>query len=123
MPLLIAACPSFEKPWDEYRSQPEFEEALVYVHLGEYARHLVTLWREGRQAELHRAFAVVEQLHVEGDGYVQEAATIGLLEDLQSSAGHDRIDPDVFRPFLGPQSTYWWDALNRFWSGESPRVM
>ncbi len=122
MPLLLAECPSFQQPWEAYRAEPSFDDALLYVHLGEFARHLIRHWQEGRTPELARALALVERLHVEGDDYVREAATIGLLEDLQNNAGHDQIDPDVFRPFLGPRSAHWWDALNRFWSGESPRV-
>ena len=122
MPLLMTACPSFAVPWEAYRAEPSFDDELLYVHLGEFARHLVTLWREGQTSELTLAFEAVERLHVEGDDYVREAATIGILEDVQNNAGRERIDPEVFRPFLGTRSAQWWEGLNRFWSGESPRV-
>jgi hypothetical protein len=121
-PTLLAACPSFEVPWATYRADSHFDSGLVYLHLGEFARHLIALWQAERVAELTHAFGAVEQLHVGGDDFVREAATIGLLEALQNNAEHSGLDPEVFRRFLGPESARWWGALNRFWAGESPRV-
>ena len=122
MPMLLAACPSFGTPWEAYSAEPEYEVGLVYLHLGEFARHLVALWRTAQTAEFPRVFDAVERLHVEGDDYVQEAATIGLLEGLQNNAEYAGIDPEVFRPYLRPESSRWWVALNRFWAGEIPYV-
>jgi hypothetical protein len=58
----------------------------------------------------------VEQWHVSGDTYVKEAATVGLLEDLQNTNLHEGTDPDAFRKFLGPESERWWSKVVRFWS-------
>ncbi len=122
MPLLLAASPSFEQRWKSHVAEPSYEPGLLYVDLSEYALHALDLKRTGAEAELRNAFEVIERLHVDGDDYVREAATIGFLEDLQNLAEQEGTDPKVFAPYLGPQSRYWWTSLSKFWSGESPRV-
>jgi hypothetical protein len=64
---------------------------------------------------LVRAFAVVERWHLEGDAYVREAATIGLLEDLQNDSLHAETVPKQFEVFLLPESRKWWDKVEEFW--------
>lgn len=66
---------------------------------------------QGKTETFPKIFEVVEQWHIEGDSYVQEAATIGFLEALQNI----NTEPEHFRQFLGPESEKWWDKLNRFW--------
>jgi hypothetical protein len=122
MPLLLQASPSFGPAWESYTREASYEPGLLYIDLGEFARHLIELWRLGNAQELKPAFAVAERLHLEGDDYVKEAVTIGLLEDLQNNARHERVDAEVFRPMLGPESVRWWDGLNRFWSTKNPNV-
>lgn len=80
MPRLLAASPSFAAKWAAYRAEPSYEPGLLYVDLGEFARHLLDLHRHGHFAELAAAFVEIERLHVEGDDFVREAATIGLLD-------------------------------------------
>jgi hypothetical protein len=65
---------------------------------------------------LSRVFAVVERWHVEGDSYVREAATIGLLEDLQNENLHSSTVPKDFEVFLGPESLKWWRKVERLWA-------
>ena len=45
-----------------------------------------------------------------------------LLEACPSFRESPRRDPERFREHLGPESTKWWDELNRFWDGKSPYV-
>ena len=80
MPMLLAACPSFEDRWQEHLDWWEGEEAGLYNDLARFAHHLVELEKQGTTREFAEVFHVVERLHVEGDHYVKEAATIGLLE-------------------------------------------
>ena len=118
-----AACPSYADRWNQYRSESHFEASLLYVHLGDFARHIVALLSAGDVGELAAVCAVIERLHLEGDAYVQEAATIGLLEGIQNVASHDEtgLDPVVER--LGPVSRSWWRGLEKFCSGEAPAVL
>ena len=122
LPLLIEACPSFLPIWQEMEAERGQDEPLVYVQLGGFARHLVELQIQGQTAEFEDVFEVIERLHVEGDDYVQNAATIGLLEDIQNIAGNRKMDREVFFTYLKPVSAVWWQSLNRFWSGESTQV-
>jgi hypothetical protein len=122
MPMLLAACPSFGSAWDAYCAEDMYEAGLLYIDLGEFARHVIALWQAGQTEELAPVFDAIERLHLEGDDFVREAATIGFLEDLQNNAEHAAIDPEVFRPYLGSESVRWWAALHRFWAGEIPSV-
>jgi len=91
VPMLLAAVPSFTDLWRELEHDPihldeESGARLHYSDAGEFTRHLVVLQRLGATEELQRAFAVIEALHVNGDEYVQELATIGYLEGIQTAA-------------------------------------
>jgi hypothetical protein len=115
MPLLLEACPSFEGKWKQHRLWWGDEEPLLYVDLGEFVLHLVELYAGHKTDELPHVFDVVERLHIEGDAYVREAATIGLLEEIQTVSQNKGIDPRSFLQYLKPESLRWWDKLNDFW--------
>ncbi len=120
MPLLISACPSFREIWDN-ELDPEDKE-LVYICLSAFARHLLTLHRQGARDEFPVVAEMIEKLHIEGDKYVREAATIGLLEGIQNVWSNEDVDPEEFTSFLLPESKRWWRQLNDFWSGRIPFV-
>jgi hypothetical protein len=118
LPLVLEPCPSFRAKWeafqDEWREQAN--DLPLYLVLADLAQHLVGMLERGDTAALPAIFGVVERWHAEGDSYVQEAATIGLLEDLQNLNYHKKgTDPEQFRPYLGPESARCWDNLCRFW--------
>lgn len=112
MSMLLAACPSFLERWKAYLAEPDYEANLLYIDLGELAHHVLELAIGGATAEFPALFAVVERLHVEGDAFVKEAATIGLLEDIQNIAGHDGIDTDAIEAALLPVSAKAWEQLS-----------
>jgi hypothetical protein len=119
--LLLQACPSFQSEWDKHLAEHD-EEILYYIVLSGFARHLLELHQK-KEVETFPAVAqVIERLHIEGDGYVQEAATIGLLEGIQNSWGNNHVDPELFFPYLLPVSGKWLRSLNDFWSGKSKFV-
>ena len=121
MPLLLEACPSFTEKWEEHRAFYE-DEDLLYVDLGEFAHHLVELHKTNQTDEFPAVFDVIERLHLEGDDYVKEAATIGMLEGIQNVAGNLEVDPEVFAPYLKSESAKRWRQLNDFWDGKIPYV-
>jgi hypothetical protein len=120
--VLLEACPSFRARWAVYVADPAYDESLLYVHLGEFALHVVELLTSRSTGEFAAVFDAAERLHVEGDSFVKEAATIGLLEGLQNAAGHAGLDPGAFVPYLRPESARWWAELNGFWAGDLPHV-
>jgi hypothetical protein len=115
MPMLLTACPSFAQPWQAYVEGPGYEDDLLYLHLNEFASHVVGLLKEGQTTELDAVFAVVETLHKDGDRSVCEAATIGILEGVQNIAESSGFDAESFVPYLGKESASWWRRLKDFW--------
>jgi len=114
MPLLMEACPSYRTPLED--------QDLLYVALGAFARHLLQLQQQSRAQEFPTVARAIERLHVEGDHYVREAATIGLLEGIQNVWGNEGTDPERFVRHLHPVSAKWWQSLNDFWNGKSKFV-
>jgi len=117
MDSMLEACPSFRPAWhaflQEWRSD---EDKPLYLALGDLARHLIAMLAARDTAGLVAAFDVVERWHLEGDGYVREAATVGLLEDLQNENLHATTAPADLERFLRPESLKWWRKVDRFWS-------
>ena len=77
VPLLTSTSPGFLPDEDD--------RDLPYVVLGDFARFLLEAFRKKDEPLLREAAALIERLHQEGDGYVREAATIGLLEGIQNT--------------------------------------
>src|SRR5262245_23312907 len=112
IPLLLEACPSFQELWEEHCR--DHDEVLLYVALGDFARHLLGLHLKGCTDAFPAVAGAIEQLHVEGDQFVREAATIGLLEGVQNNWEHGGVDPELFASHLHPVSARWWQSLNDF---------
>jgi hypothetical protein len=121
IPLLLKACPSFQNKWDEHYAE-NGKEILYYVALGDFARHLLELYQQHQTETFPEVARAIEQLHIEGDHYVREAATIGLLEGIQNVWGNNDVDPEHFFRYLLPTSAKWWQSLNDFWNGKSKSV-
>lgn len=124
MPLLVEASPGFAGKWEEIQAEWVDEPSLpYYLALADFARHLCDLLVAGNEPALQRSFAVVERFHVEGDHFVQEAATVGLLENLQNTNLHqDHTSPTLFEKYLLPTSARFWKKLHTFWHEGKPRT-
>ncbi len=122
IPLLLDACPSYQARWEVYCAESTYEPGLVYLDLADFADHLVELLRGNNTEEFTPVFEVIERMHLDGDDYVREAATIGALEGIQNLAGNSGVDPDRFIRFLGKASKRQWKKLNDFWGGKRQRL-
>lgn len=113
---IIVACPGFAPTFDailaEWADEPELP---YYLALGDLSRYLIKLLENDRRDELTTAFNMIERLHVDGDRYVREAATIGILENLQNSNLHEQTKPEQFIEFLRPISLKFWRKVTDFW--------
>lgn len=120
--LLLAADPSFYPRWDAFLKQWESElELPLYLALDSLADHLLQQLAAKETGRFEAIFEVVERWHVDGDPYVSQAATVGLLESLQNlTGGNSRIG--TVEPWLGPESRRSWDELDRFWQGSQSAV-
>ena len=114
--LILEACPLFAPAWREFCEEWGDEKDLpLYLASADLARHLISLLAAGDTATFAAVFGVVERLHREGDPYVKELATVGILEDIQNGNLHKTTEPEQFRPYLRPESERWWDKLYAFW--------
>lgn len=116
MEPMLEACPSFRPAWEwfveEWRLQ---DDKPLYLALSNLARHLIAILAARDTTTLSRVFAVVERWHLEGDAYVREAATVGLLEDLQNENLHVSTAAKDVEAFLQPESSKWWGKVERSW--------
>ena len=123
---LLEVDPSFDERWQRFRADYADEpEPPIYIALGELAEHLMETMRRRDLERFDSILKVVERWHTEGDAYVSEAATIGLLESLRGIlGGNDQtravygVSASDFERFFGPETKRWWDKLNRFWEGD-----
>lgn len=90
-------------------------ELPEYLLLGDLARWLIGRLGSGSTNDVRLALAVVERWLLEGDHYVQEAATIGFIETLQNNIEDDATRLRFFELF-GPEGQHWWKKLDRFWT-------
>lgn len=124
---LLEADPSFHARWEAFCAEWGDEpEPPLYLALFSLAEHMADHLKTGGSTTLDKIFAVVERWHTEGDAYVSEAATIGLLESLQgigSGALKRAIFGGVrsrdFEQWMRPETMRWWKKLYRFWGGET----
>jgi hypothetical protein len=95
---------------------------LHYVILGDFACHIIELYKNKKTHELEVIFELIERFHLEGDAYIKEAATIGILEAIQNLAANSDINPADFEIYLHAESLNWWQSLNDFWNQKIPYV-
>jgi hypothetical protein len=117
MGVLMRECPSFRPTWEAFLEEwkAQSEDLPHFLALADFARHLIELLGRSETQSFPAIFQAIERLHCEGDHYVREAATVGLLEDLQNTNLHTTTEPEQFRKYLGPESHRWWDKLIGFW--------
>jgi hypothetical protein len=117
MSPILEGCPSFRAEWDTFVDEwkDEKDGLPIYLSLSSLARHLISMLEVGQTEAFPEIFEIVERWHIEGDEYVREAATVGLLEDLQNTNLHKKTSPEQFRCYLGTESLKWWDKLYGFW--------
>ena len=114
---LSQVAPSFRETWEIFREEyGSDDESPLYLALSELARHLIQDLETGNTHGFNAIFDVVERWHIKGDAYVKEAATIGLLEDLQNGGLHRKTRPDDFLPWLHPETLGWWTKVHEFWA-------
>jgi len=114
---LLKADPTFEPIWGKFcREWQDDPQPPLYLALGDLAAHLIAKLEMGSTESFDLIFDVIEQWHVEGDSYVREAATVGLLEDLQNLNLHKTTRPSGFERWLGPKTSQRWADVTSFWS-------
>jgi hypothetical protein len=124
---ILVADPSFLPHWQKFNVDwADDAEPPLYLALASLAEHLLERLGRGDTEGFGSVFAIVETWHADGDAYVSEAATIGLLESFQNQLGgndrsyrrRDGVTAAALEPWLGPETKRWWYKLYRFWDGD-----
>ncbi len=115
---LLQACPDFEPQWAAFKEQWQDRKKPppYYLLLNDLAQHIGRKYGAGETDQFKAIFAVVERWHIEGDDYVQKAASIGLLEDLQNPRNFPVGNARDIIPWLGPETLIWWKKLEAYWA-------
>lgn len=118
---ILEISPEFLPTWQTFISdwkdeEDTAEEGLpLYLVISELARYTAHLYSENRTQELRKIFLVAERWYLEGDHYVQEAATVGFLEDLQNQNIVGNIDSECFVQYMGSETNKFWHKVKDFW--------
>jgi len=113
---LLRVDPSFREKWETFQREYRSSDALpLYLALSELARYLIADLETGNTHRFEAVFDVIERWVVKGDPYVKDAATVGLLEDLQNGNLHRRTCSDDFLRWLRPETLRWWTKVHEFW--------
>ena len=106
----------FRPTWNKFVEEwKEDEERPLYLALADLARYISKLISESKTTELKDIFSVIERWHSEGDTYVNEAAIVGILEDLQNTNIVGIGVPEQVETYLLPESKKYWLKLYEFW--------
>ncbi len=110
-------CPKWEAFLEEYASD---QDLPLYLALAALSSHVIENLEAGNTDRLSTVFEVVERWHIDGDHFVCEAATVGFLESLQNQSQNRGRPPEVFLPWLLPETLRRWNRLNEFWATGKP---
>ncbi|WOE75414.1 DUF7674 family protein [Alterisphingorhabdus coralli] len=114
-PSFQGAWGDFLVEWEDYEEEGGDTDLPIYLVLSDLARHLIAMLAKGETDKFRQIFQLVDRWCLEGEHYVQEAAVVGLLEDLQNEGLHSTTKPSGFEPWLLSESKYWWDKVAAFW--------
>lgn len=119
IPKFLEISPEFKKQWEEYIGRWGKEERGLYNDIGEFANFVVDLYKSRKTEKLSDIFRQVEFFLVNGNDKVKEIIRIGLLEDIQNIASHQKFSYQVFEKWLGPVSKKHWKEIEIVWEGKS----
>lgn len=113
---ILEVSDGFRLIWNEFLEEWKDDDELPeYLALADLARYISSLISESNEEEIKKIFAVIERWHLEGDSYVKEAATVGIMEDLQNTNIVGEGVPEKIELYLLPESKKWWLKIDEFW--------
>lgn len=117
MNLFIEACPSFKENWVAYFNSDDDRNnsTVLYSDLTCFANYLVCHIDNEIMLETKTVFDLIEQLIHQGDTFIKEAITVGLLEDIQNKLINQSIDLNIFNKYMHTETKKSWGDLIDFW--------
>ena len=91
------------------------DDELPYMVCGNFSRYLLTQYTSGNMSELQKGLDLIEKFLHSKYQKVQELATVGYLEDIQTIWENSGTDPELIFDRLGAESKRIWVKLNAFW--------
>jgi len=115
VPEFLARCPGLKSDWDRHLEFWGDEERGTFNDMAVIAHYLVACYEQQQLNEFPAAFSLLERCFADGDDQAKEAATIGIIEDIQNISSNREFGPQVFESWLGPQTKKAWDQLAAAW--------
>lgn len=84
---------------------------LPYVVSTDFSNYLLTQYTSNNMTELQRGLDLIEKYYK-----VQKLATVGFLEDIQTTWTNHATDSELMLEHLGTESKKIWGKLNDFWN-------
>ncbi|MCP1135287.1 hypothetical protein NKT34_18465 [Paenibacillus polysaccharolyticus] len=124
MERLLIAVPSYKDRYERYiqENYELGEERLIYVDISDFVKHVIECYQRKNTDEFDALFEVIEELHTNGDSFVKEFATVGILESLQNQLSDKNIEYIEFEKCLRPESKRWWNHVIDYWNGKTPYI-
>ncbi|MCM3175437.1 hypothetical protein [Paenibacillus sp. MER 99-2] len=124
MDMLLNACPSYNKRYEKYvkENYTTDEDKLIYLDISDFLEHVIECYQNKQTNEFDKVFEAIEELHINGNSFVKELATIGGLETLQNKLEHKNVEYGEFEKYLRSESKIWWNNLIDFWNGKTEYV-
>ena len=91
------------------------DDELPYIVSVDFSNYLLTQYTSCNMTELQRGLDLIEKFLHSKYHKVQELATVGFLEDIQTIWANHATDPELIFEYLGAESKRLWGKLNDFW--------
>ena len=91
------------------------DDELPYIVSVDLSNYLLTQYTSCNMTELQRGLDLIEKFLHSKYHKVQELATVGFLEDIQTTWANHATDTEVIFEHLGAESKRLWAKLNDFW--------
>jgi len=122
---LLLACPELQPAWDAHmaywaQEDPKDYDGEIpgdYNNASAIVHAVIDFYGRAETAFFPRFFQFIERLINEGDAESQNIAVVGYLETLQTAASWKQHGPEVFVPWLQPESKRWWAQIYQWWQG------
>jgi len=116
--LLLSSLPELNSIWTKFTKEWEDEPDTksegfpIYLFLNQIASYVIM---NHNQIDWCRFSDSIEYALTEGDDYVIDACSVGLLEDMQNKCLRQSVSFDEIEKHLRPKSKTMWNQVNEFW--------
>lgn len=117
MNVILQTVPAFQSHWQAHLDYWEGDEAGLCNDMQAFSDYVIEQMQLNGPLDLTVVFDLIEQLIVNGDEAVKNAATTCFLENLINSADAGMIDVHAFAPYVQGQSRKYCEAWESFSNG------